>query len=521
MGGLIPASLNDANTPPSMDAHRDPPAAMDGGYGAPDMGPPPPMGGPGLAPAPRPLAPLPLAPPPEPAPAPMPAPMAPPVAARPLAPAPMPGPAPVQAPAPALAPAMASAPPPASAPAPAARSIAPPPPAAPIAEARTGEEYPDLLAQVIRTARQRGADATPGDDASRQRAKPLVDQAARSVTQLPSGVTHDRLSRDALAEIAGAGAWDAVRDDGEVTLVSVDHRGRVSTLRGGQWNAGSHWFSSAAAAAECTDRLLRASGVDRGAKSSVHATFHDGAVLTALFGALSHGGVVAQLERPARGGTLNDLAARGALPPQAVSMLLSVLSQRRNVIVSGGRGSGRSTVLAALVASLPAGDRAVVIEDRDEVNRARRDALSVRAEGDWSAAVDAALGLRAGRVVYGEAHPACAKAFVTSLATGAEGAMIAVAAPTGAHAIAKLAHDAAEEGWLSRDEATTRLLDTRPFVVETARFGDGVCRIISIGEAYKDNDGSTQVAKMFAVQISGPDNAGNLVVQLVPAQQGY
>lgn len=410
---------------------------------------------------------------------------------------------------------------PASAPAPASRSIAPPAPAAPIAEARTGEEYPDLLAQVIRAARQRGADATPGDDASRQRAKPLVDQAARGMTQLPAGVTHERVSRDALAEIAGAGAWDAVRDDAEVTLVSVDHRGRVSTLRGGQWNAGSHWFSSAAAAAECTDRLLRASGVDRNAKSAVHATFHDGAVLTALFGALSHGGVVAQLERPGRDGTLNDMAARGALPPQAVNTLLSVLAQRRNVIISGGRGSGRSTVLAALVASLPAGDRAVVIEDRDEVNRARRDALSVRAEGDWGAAVDAALGLRAGRVVYGEAHAACAKAFVTALATGAEGAMIAVAAPTGAHALAKLAHDAAEEGWLSHDEALSRLLETRPFVIETARFGDGVCRVISIGEAYRGNDGSAQVAKMFAAQISGPDNAGNLIVQLVPAQQGY
>jgi hypothetical protein len=99
--------------------------------------------------------------------------------------------------------------------------------------------------------------------------------------------------------------------------------------------------------------------------------------------------------------------------------------------------------------------------------------------------------------------------------------MIAVAAPTGAHALAKLAHEGAAEGWLSYDEALTRLLDTRPFVIETARFGDGVCRVISIGEAYKANDGSTQVAKMFAVQIGGPDNAGNLIVQLAPAQQGY
>jgi pilus assembly protein CpaF len=202
-----------------------------------------------------------------------------------------------------------------------------------------------------------------------------------------------------------------------------------------------------------------------------------------------------------------------------VGWLTSLLGQRRNVVVAGGRGSGRSTVLSALLASLPAGDRAVVVEDRDEVNRARRDALAVRAEGDWSAAVDAALELRAGRVVYGEAHPACARAFVNALATGAEGSMIAVDAPTAQHALAKLAHDAAVEGWLSQEDASLRLYGTRPIVIETARFGDGVCRVISIAEARQNADGSTQVAQVFGVQIG--ENNGSLIVQLVPAQQGY
>jgi pilus assembly protein CpaF len=389
---------------------------------------------------------------------------------------------------------------------------------APVAEVRTGEEYPDLLAQVIRAARQRGVEATPGDEGARQRAKPLVEQATRSVGQLPAGVTHDRLTRDALAELTGTGAWEAVRDDTEVSLVSVDHRGRLSTFRGGQWNVGSHWFSSAAAALECTDRLLRANGIDRGTRSVVHATFHDGVRFMGLFGALAYGGVVAQLERPPRTLSLNDLAARGLLPPQAVAWLTTLLAQRRNVVVAGGRGSGRSMVLSALLASLPASDRAVVVEDRDAINRARPDVLAVRAEGDWAEAVDAALELRIGRVVYGEAHPVCARAFVNALATGAEGSMIAVDAPTGTHALAKLAHDAAVEGWLSKDDALMRLYGTRPIIIETARFGDGVCRVISIGEARQNPDGSTQVAQVFGVQLG--ENNGTLIVQLVPVQ-GY
>lgn len=388
-----------------------------------------------------------------------------------------------------------------------------------VADVRTGEEYPDLLARVIRAAQQRGVDAAVGEDSARQRAKSLVEQAARSAGALPSGVTLDRLTRDALAEIAGTGAWEALHEDAEVTLALVDHRGRVSTLRNGQWTVGTHWFSNATAAVECTDRLLRANGIDRGSQTTVHATFHDGARFTGLFGALAYGGVVAQFERPSHPVNLEALAQQGILTAQAAGWLTSLLAQRRNVVVVGGRASGRSTVLAALLASLPEGDRAVVLEDRDEINRARPDALAVRAEGDWSSAVDAALRLRAGRMVYGEAHPACARAFVNALATGAEGAMIAVDAPTAQHALARLAHDAAAEGWLSQDDAALRLYGTRPIVIETARFGDGICRIVSIAEALLNASNTPQVVQVFGAQIG--ENDGNLIVQLVPIQQGY
>ena len=131
----------------------------------------------------------------------------------------------------------------------------------------------------------------------------------------------------------------------------------------------------------------------------------------------------------------------------------------------------------------------------------------------------AALALNAGRMVYGDDRAACARAFVHALATGAEGAMIAVDAPTGSHGLAKLAHAAAEDEWLTREDALVRLYGTRPLVIETARFGDGVSRIISIGEARQNPDGSTQVAQVFGVQIG--ENNGSLVVQLVPTQQGY
>ena len=421
-----------------------------------------------------------------------------------------PAPAPAE---PAPAPQVRAAPAPAAPPAPARASQ-------PLAEVRSGDEHADALASVIRAARARGVDVTPGDDASRGRAKAAIEQAARTVNPLPAGTSHDRLAREALAELAGFGALEAVFEDAEIASATVDHVGRVSTVRNGQRNVGSHWFSSPSAAAECVERLLRAHGIDRAGRNAVHATLADGTRVIAVFGPLAHAGAVVQIERNVRALNLNDLGARGALPPQALGALSNALGGRRNVIVVGPRGSGRTNVLSSLIASLPASDLAVAVEDRDELGRARRDALSIRADGDWEAAVSVALSIHAGRVVYGEANGATAKAFVAGLTTGAEGSMIAVAAPTGAAGLAKLSSLGTQEGWLPQHEAATRILTTRPLVIETGRLGDGQARIVGIGEVGTGADGSLQVAQLFALRIDGTDAAGNLHAQLVPTN-GY
>ncbi len=440
------------------------------------------------------------------------------------APAPMAAPSPMAAPAPVAPPMAAPAPapmaPPMAAPAP-ARQVQPaappqPAPAAPVAEARSGDEYADALAQVVRNAKQRGVEAALGDDAARNRARPIVDQAARA-QQAPAGVTSDRLAKDALAELVGLGAFEAIFEDGELSAAYVDHRGRVTVVRGGATVTGALAFSSPAAVADCTERLLRSHGVDRAGRASVHATLADGTRVHALFPPLAHAGAVVEIERSVRPSSLSDLGARGALSQQAAHMLTNALAARRNIIVAGPRGSGRSTLLGALVGSMPQSDRVVAIEDRDELSRSRRDVLAVRGEGDWSAAVNAALSLRTGRVVFGECHESSAKAFVGGLATGADGSLIAVAAPTGALALAKLAASAATTPWFTTQEAGARIIAARPLVIETARLGDGQCRVVGIGEVRPGNDGSLQVAPMFSLRIDGTDASGNIAAQLVPS----
>jgi len=56
---------------------------------------------------------------------------------------------------------------------------------------------------------------------------------------------------------------------------------------------------------------------------------------------------------------------------------------------------------------------------------------------------------------------------------------------------------------------------TRPLIVETARFGDGQCRVTGISEL-RGSESNMQVSGLFTVRIEGADAAGNLSVHLVP-----
>ncbi|MBL8601429.1 MAG: Flp pilus assembly complex ATPase component TadA [Myxococcales bacterium] len=385
-------------------------------------------------------------------------------------------------------------------------------------EPQVGNEYQEVLGQVVRQARQRGGDGAAGDEVARARLRPLVEQTARAVGPMPAGVTVERLTRDALAEIAGSGALEALLEDGETTAVVIDGAGAVHAARGGAIAATGQWFSSSEAAAECLDRWLGAQGFNRGASSHIDTVVHGGVRVVAAYAPLVPHGVVATLERAAaRPASLQELATRGVLSAPAVALLHNALVSRRNIVVVGARGAGRTTLLAALLGELPAGDRVALVEAHDELSRARRSALSFRAQGasGWGPAVQLALSMRAGRVAFGDSNAEVARAFVGRLTTGSEGMLLGFEGPSadaGLHALAALA---AHPTGFEKGDAALRLGASQPLVIELSRLGDGNVRVSAIGEGRLD-EGRLYVEALFVLRAEGVDAHGALSTQLVP-----
>lgn len=382
-----------------------------------------------------------------------------------------------------------------------------------------GREYAILLGEVIAEARSAGA-VPPADRmadaAARAKVRAAVEASVRRRDALPANITVERLVRDASAELAGAGAIEVALEEPEVTTVIVEAGGRVIVGRGDAVGPSSYWFSSDAAVLSAIDRLLHANGLSRPANNPiVEATLADGSRLLAVLPPAAPAGPTVVLERPApRAATLIDLAARGMLNSAAATLIGHAINARRNIIVSGPRGSGRSTLLTALVAGVPAGERVVAVEDRREVGRFRPDVTMLEPRGEWRRAIDIALRLRPHRVALGEANEATTLAFVGNLSTGAEGWFLAVEGASPVLALVRAATLVTASGAMSKEDAIARIAATRPLVIHLARLGDGTCRVVSIGEARAAEIGGLHVEEAFSLRIEGVGAGGKIEATL-------
>ena len=137
------------------------------------------------------------------------------------------------------------------------------------------------------------------------------------------------------------------------------------------------------------------------------------------------------------------------------------MRDRRNIIVSGGTSTGKTTFLNALLAEIPAYERLVLIEDTEELKAPHENLVGlIAARGSLSeAAINAedlliaALRLRPDRIILGELRGVEAFTFLRAVNTGHPGSMTTIHADTPHRAIEQLALLVLQTGSrLSRDD---------------------------------------------------------------------
>lgn len=277
------------------------------------------------------------------------------------------------------------------------------------------------------------ADRATLAEAVRQ-AEPLIDASA----------LHDVVDR-AWQRANGLGPIAALLQEPGTTELMINGPGPVWLDRAGHIEA-TDLLVDATDIGLLIERILDPLGlrVDR-VSPMVDARLADGSRVNIVVPPLAIDGPIVTIRRFS--GVPVPVAAFG--PPEMTTLVTTLVSQRRSIVVSGGTGTGKTTFLNALGELLDPDERVVVIEDTSELQFPGRHIVRMEARPPNSEGVGAvgirdlvrnALRMRPDRLVVGEVRGAEALDLLFALNTGHEGSLSTCHANSPAAAVDRLAH---------------------------------------------------------------------------------
>jgi pilus assembly protein CpaF len=190
------------------------------------------------------------------------------------------------------------------------------------------------------------------------------------------------------------------------------------------------------------------------AQPILDARLEDGSRVAAMLPPCAVNGPVLTVRKFTHRFTLDELVQAGALSGELAGALIEAVRNRRNVLISGGTGTGKTTLLNAVAAQIPDADRVVVIEDTSEIHlqkpnlvrfEARRAVLPLGQEAPLPAVtiaelLRATLRHRPDRILLGEVRGAEAFDLLQALNTGHAGSLSTIHANSAEQALTRLAH---------------------------------------------------------------------------------
>lgn len=302
------------------------------------------------------------------------------------------------------------------------------------------------------------------------------------------------------SEIAGAGPLQPLLADPRVTDVLVNGPSEVWVDRGDGLERVAVTFADDKAVRRLAARLAAPTGrrLDD-AQPWVDARLADGVRLHAVLPPIAPGGTVLSLRIPrTRPMSLPELVAGGSLPPDGAELLAALVASRTAFLVTGGTGTGKTTLLTGLLSLVDPGDRLLLVEDAGELapdhpHVVRLEARPPNLEGAGAVTlrdlVRQALRMRPDRVVVGEVRGAEVVDLLAALNTGHEGGCGTLHANSAGDVPARLEALAAAAG-LGRDALHSQVASGLRVVVHLVRAaGGGQRRVAELAVLARGGDG--------------------------------
>jgi pilus assembly protein CpaF len=249
--------------------------------------------------------------------------------------------------------------------------------------------------------------------------------------------------------IDGWGPLSGVMRDPHVTDVLVNGPQEVWVERSGQLTFEGALFEDTKELLALVERMLGDAGAHADASHPVSdARLADGSRLHVVLPPIAPKGPVLSIRRfPPRALTLGELQSRGLCGEEDVATLTAAVQGRRTIAISGGTGTGKTTLLNALLGCVGDEERVVLVEETAELQPACRHFVSLVARSVNSEAIGgigleslvrAALRMRPDRIVVGEVRGGEALAALSAMSTGHAGSLVTIHARSGQDAMDRL-----------------------------------------------------------------------------------
>ena len=329
-------------------------------------------------------------------------------------------------------------------------------------------------------------------------------------------------------EILGLGPLEPLLSDPTISDILVNGPDQVYVERKGKLHRTDITFSSDRHLLNIIDRIV--SNVGRRIDESspmVDARLSDGSRVNAIIPPLALDGPALSIRRFARELLqVSDLIALGSMTDALATVMQAVVKGRLNVLVSGGTGAGKTTMLNLLSGFIPEDERIVTIEDSAELQlqqphvvRLETRPANIEGKGRIAARdlVINSLRMRPERIIVGEVRGEEALDMLQAMNTGHDGSLTTIHANTPRDALGRVENMVSMTG-ISFPVKTLReqIAAAINVVIQVERHEDGKRRVVSLAEISGMEGDIITMSDLFVFERRGRDEDGNVLGELKP-----